>query len=119
MALMCGMAGLTSLHQRPMGEILADPTLRTTFEEIVRECEEVARARGVPLLESFHEGRLRYAQGIDPAAMSSMSRDLARGRRVELETFNGTIVRMGAELGVDVPQNAAVYDGIRAVLTRR
>ncbi len=114
MALMCGMAGLTTLHQWPMGEILGDPGLRAAFEEIVRECELVARAHGVPLPDAFLEGRMQYADRIDPAAMSSMSRDFTRGRRIELETFNGAVVRMGAELGIDVPQNAAVYEGIRA-----
>lgn len=116
MALMCGMAGLTTLHQRPMGEILGEPELRATFIGIVEECERVARARDVPLPESFAEGRLRYAEGIDPAAMSSMSRDFARGKRIELETFNGAVVRMGAELGIAVPHNAAVYEGIRAAV---
>jgi len=114
MALMCGMAGLTTLHQRPMGEILANPDLRWMFEEIVGECERVARGSGVPLPENFVESRVRYAERIDPAAMSSMSRDFARGRPIELETFNGAIVRMGAELGINVPANAAVYSGIRA-----
>ena len=116
MTLMCGMAGLTTLCQRPMGEILGDPSLREAFELILRECETVARARGVPLPDDFVDVRLRYAERIDPTAMSSMSRDFARGRSIELDTFNGAIVRMGAELGVDVPQNAAVYDGIRAEL---
>jgi 2-dehydropantoate 2-reductase len=116
MTLMCGMAGLTTLYQRPMGEILGDPSLREAFELILRECEAVARSRGVPLPDDFVDARLRYAEGIDPAAMSSMSRDFARGRSIELDTFNGAIVRMGAELGIDVPQNAAVYDGIRAKL---
>lgn len=114
MALMCGMAGLTTLHQRSMGEILGDPGLRATFEEIMSECERVAIARGVPLPDGFAEKRIRYAEGIDPAAMSSMSRDFARGRPIELETFNGAIVRMGAELGIAVPVNESVYEGIRA-----
>ncbi len=113
MALMCGMAGLTTLHQRPMGEILGDPELRETFTEIVRECEIVARAAGVPLPDNFVDGRLAYADRIDPKAMSSMSRDLARGRRIELETFNAAIVRMGAELGIDVHTNEGVFEGIR------
>lgn len=115
MALMCGMAGLTTLHQRPMGEILMNPDLRWVFTEILGECGSVARSRGVPLPDDFVAQRLRYADRIDPAAMSSMSRDLARGRRIELETFNGAIVRLGAELGIAVPQNRAVYDGIRAL----
>jgi 2-dehydropantoate 2-reductase len=113
MALMCGMAGLTSLHQRPLGEILADSDLRATFESIVAECETVARAKGVPLREAFAADRMAYADRIAPESMSSMSRDLARGRRIELETFNGTIVRMGAELGIPVPYNAEVYAQLR------
>jgi 2-dehydropantoate 2-reductase len=114
MALMCGMAGLTTLHQRPMGEILGDPKLRATFEAIVGECDAIARARGVPLPGDFVVQRMGYASRIDPAAMSSMSRDFARGRRIELETFNGAVVRMGAECEIDVPANRAVYDGIVA-----
>lgn len=114
MSLMCGMAGLTTLHQRPMGEILGDKDLRASFVAIVGECDAVARGRGVPLPDGFVESRMTYGGGIDPAAMSSMSRDFARGRPIELETFNGAIVRMGAELGLDVPVNTAVYKGIRA-----
>ncbi len=112
MALMCGMAGLTTLHQKPMGEILGSPELRETFEAIVHECYDVACAKGVPLDDAFVSKRMHYASGIDPAAMSSMSRDFARGRNIELETFNGAMVRMGAETGVAVPRNREVYEGI-------
>jgi 2-dehydropantoate 2-reductase len=97
-----------------MGEILGDRDLRASFVGIVQECEAVARARGVPLPDDFAEARMVYADRIDPTAMSSMSRDFARGRPIELDTFNGAIVRMGAELGLDVPTNASVYEGIRA-----
>ncbi len=113
MSLMCGMAGLTTLLQRPMGEILGDQELRGRFEAIVRECEAIARAKDVPLSKDFVSDRMGYADRIDPGAMSSMSRDFARGKRIELETFNGAIVRMGAELGMDVTANTAVYEGIR------
>lgn len=111
MALMCAMAGLTTLHQLRMGEIVGGE-LRATFEEIVRECETVARAMGVTLPPDFVGKRLHYADRIDPEAMSSMSRDAARGKRIELDTFNGAIVRMGAEIGIEVPANRAVYDAI-------
>jgi 2-dehydropantoate 2-reductase len=114
MSLMCGMAGLTTLYQRPMGELLGDPSTREEFEAIVGECFAVARAKDVPLGDDFVAKRMGYAAGIDPAAMSSMSRDFARGRNIEIETFNGAMVRMGAELGIDVPRNRAVYEGIKA-----
>ena len=38
-----------------------------------------------------------------------MQLDLERGRRLELEWLNGEVVRLGAELGVETPENAAVY----------
>ena len=114
MALMCGMAGLTTLHGKPMGEILGDPSLRRLFVQIVRECEAVARTKGIELPADFVDDRMRYAENIDSSAMSSMSRDFARGKRIEVDTFNGAIVRMGAELGVRTPRNADVYDEIRA-----
>lgn len=114
MSLMCGMAGLTTLYQRPMGELLGDPSIRSEFEVIVGECFAVARALGVPLSNDFVGKRMGYAAGIDPSAMSSMSRDFARGRKIEIETFNGAIVRMGAEAGIDVPRNRAVYEAIKA-----
>jgi len=117
MALMCAMAGLTSLHQKPMGELLGDGRLRDTFETIVAECWLVATKSGVPLADDFVRERMRYASGIDPGAMSSMSRDLKRGKRIELETFNGTIVRMGKELGVPVPENKLVYEALREKIT--
>jgi 2-dehydropantoate 2-reductase len=82
--------------------------------QIVRECEAVARAKGIDLPADFVDDRMWYAESVDPAAMSSMSRDFARGKRIEADTFNGAIVRMGAELGVRTPRNADVYDAIRA-----
>ena len=118
MTLMCGMAGLTTLYQRPMGEILGEGSTREEFVAIFRECERVARAKDVHLPDDFIEQRIAYAENIDPAAMSSMSRDFARGRRIEIESFNGCVVRMGAELGIDVPANRAVYDGILAAASR-
>jgi 2-dehydropantoate 2-reductase len=115
MALMCAMAGLTTLHQRPIGEILGGE-LRGTFEAIVRECEAVARASGVDLPDDFVAKRMMYADRIDPAAMSSMSRDFARGKPIELDTFNGAIVRIAAHEGLDVPANRATRDAILAKL---
>lgn len=119
MALMCGMAGLTTLHQRPMGEILTDPSLRSDFECIVRECESVARARGVVLPADFFDDRLTYASRIEPESMSSMSRDFVRGRRIELDTFNGALVRMAREAAIEVPRNEAVNEQLSAATSDR
>ncbi|HVE91869.1 MAG TPA: 2-dehydropantoate 2-reductase [Actinomycetota bacterium] len=118
MALICAMGGLTTLYDQPMGPILSDPHGRATFRTVVEEVEAVGRARGVPLPAGLVEDRLAYAGTVDPQATSSMSRDLRRGKRVEVDHLNGAIVRMGAELGVPVPVNTAVYAGIRLAASK-
>lgn len=113
MALICAMAGLTTLYRSPIGPILADVAARATFRRLVEEVEAVGRAKGVPLPDGFAEERMRYADGIDPGATSSMSRDLLRGKRLELDALNGWIVEAGRDLGVPVPLNDAVVAGVR------
>ena len=50
---------------------------------------------------------------VAPTAQSSMLVDLLHGRRLELESLNGAIVRLGRELGVPTPLNFAVYAALK------
>jgi 2-dehydropantoate 2-reductase len=42
-----------------------------------------------------------------------MAYDLAAGRRLELETLNGTVVRLGREQGIPTPCNFAIYAALK------
>jgi 2-dehydropantoate 2-reductase len=42
-----------------------------------------------------------------------MLHDLLAGRRLELESLNGTVVRLGRERGVPTPLNFAIYAALR------
>jgi len=52
--------------------------------------------------------------GLPPAAHGSMLQDLKMGRRLELESLNGTVVRLGQELGIPTPLNFAIYAALKA-----
>jgi len=39
--------------------------------------------------------------------------DLAVGKRLELESLNGTVVRLGQEHGIPTPLNFAVYAALK------
>jgi 2-dehydropantoate 2-reductase len=41
--------------------------------------------------------------------MPGVLQDLRTGRRLELESLNGAVVRLGQEVGVPTPLNFAVY----------
>ena len=61
-----------------------------------------------------HAGQmLQFFQSSDPAIRGSLSYDLAAGRRLEIETLNGTVVRLGREHGVPTPANFAVYAALK------
>ena len=42
-------------------------------------------------------------------ATSSTAQDIARGKRTEIDSLNGYIVRRGAELGVPTPANQTLH----------
>jgi Ketopantoate reductase PanE/ApbA C terminal len=49
----------------------------------------------------------------EPGARGSLYHDLAVGRRLELESLNGEVVRRGREYDVSTPLNFAIYAALR------
>ncbi len=107
------MAGATAFYRAPIGEIRDDPERWARLEAMVRETAAVGRAKGVALAEDAAEGPHAFVRKLPPAKKSSMQHDLERGRRLELEWLNGEVVRLGAELGVPTPENAAVFEALK------
>jgi 2-dehydropantoate 2-reductase len=67
----------------------------------------------VALPDGVVERTLRDFEGRDPTIRGSLYYDLAAGRRLEIETLNGTVVRLGRERGVPTPANFAVYAALK------
>jgi 2-dehydropantoate 2-reductase len=95
-------SGLTAAARSPIGEVVGDPDLLQTLEAALGEAVAVARARGIPIPDSFAED-VRAYKALAPGTKSSMLEDLERGRRLELPWLSGAVVRFGAELGVPTP----------------
>ena len=113
-------AGLTSACRRRIGDLLGEPGYREVLVEAMREIESVGRAKGINLDEAVVGQTMEYVEGAVKDITASMHLDLERGRRLELEIFNGAVVRMGRETGVATPVNDLLYlvlkphvDGVR------
>ena len=102
-------AGLTSACRRRIGELLGEPGYREVLVGAMREIEAVGRARGINLDETVVDQTMEYVEGAVKDITASMHLDLERGRRLELEIFNGAVVRMGREVGVATPVNDMLY----------
>jgi len=109
----CAFSGLTALTRLPIGPVRSDPDTRRLLRGCMSEVEAVARARGVQLPQDIVAAQLAFSDRLLPEMRSSLQRDLERGHRLELETLNGTVVRLGAELGVDVPINSFIYAALK------
>ncbi|HEY8552655.1 MAG TPA: 2-dehydropantoate 2-reductase [Thermaerobacter sp.] len=107
------MGGMTAVANRPLGAVLGDPDGRQVYERMVREAVVVARAAGVDLPADAFEQVMATTMGMDPGMTSSMQRDLAARRPVEVDALCGAVVRYGRRYGVDTPCQQAVAAAIR------
>jgi 2-dehydropantoate 2-reductase len=105
-----GMAALTRL---PLGPMLACHETRAMQREVILEIVAVARARGVPIPAESVERIANMADTLPPEARPSLLEDLVAGRRLELESTIGTVVRTGLEFGVPTPMNTAIYAALK------
>lgn len=104
-----GLANMTTALRLPVGAFRADPDIRAMYLRTMQEVVAVAAAKDVALKDGFAEDRLAFVDTIAPGMRASMSVDLERGNRLELDWLTGRVVSLGREFGIPVPMNEAVY----------
>lgn len=109
-------ASLNSLTRKPAGVCFHDPDLLALAHAGFAEGAAVAKAMGITLPEDIVEQHLQNHQKFPPGMYASMYHDLARGRRLELDSLSGLIVRQGRELGVPTPFHAMAYACLKPYL---
>jgi 2-dehydropantoate 2-reductase len=92
------------------GRILSDPSWRSDFYGAVAETLAVARAEGAEVKPSHVDDVLA---GSPDTMRSSLAKDLAAGRPVELNGIAGPIIHGGAKHGIPVPTTAKLMKIIR------
>jgi len=105
----CAFNPVSALGQAKYGTIVQHPLTREVLRRIVEETVAVGTASGVRFPDSDLLGSV-FELGIAMSeATSSTAQDLARGKRTEIDSLNGYVVRRGAELGVDTPVNQTLH----------
>jgi 2-dehydropantoate 2-reductase len=104
--------GMTALTRLTLGEILAVPAAKEMLSDAMRETDAIGRKRGVNLPVNFVEQIFNILKSYDNNSRSSLYHDLVNGRRMEVEAFSGTIIRLGKELNIPTPVHRAIYAGL-------
>jgi 2-dehydropantoate 2-reductase len=134
LAINCTITTLGALTGETLGQMLADPAVRRLFLRIYGEVVETAEGLGVKLEKVAADPKLLYlAVGSSwPKRMikdllvrmvgrkyaklrSSSLQSLERGRRTEVESLNGYVVRQAARIGLAVPCNEALVRMIHEI----
>jgi 2-dehydropantoate 2-reductase len=102
-------AGFTGAARLHVGPLRSDPFIREQYFSACREIEQVARAEGVPVADNMMEKIGTYVDGIPGTMRSSLLIDLSQGKKIEVETLLGSVVRRAQRAGVPAPVNATLY----------
>jgi len=115
-----------------LGEMLAGRKNRTLFIEVIREAVAVGDAMEISIPPGAG-GKLDYYKFLAPGPLSGLKRHLTiriigmkypklkssslqsleRGRKTEVDNYNGYIAAKGMELGVNTPVNKQLTDMVR------
>ncbi len=106
------LAGAACFYRCSAGELLAVPERRRMLEALTAETIAVGEAKGIALEPEIEVEVLRKLQAFPAEMKPSMLHDLEAGRRLELDWLNGTVARLGQELGVETPANAEVIEAL-------
>ncbi|MFQ5897201.1 MAG: ketopantoate reductase family protein [Candidatus Methylomirabilia bacterium] len=109
----CTVTGLT------VGEVIASPEAWSITEALVREAFAVAQAKKIVLPYDDPVRWVREFASKMPRARPSMLQDMEAGRRTEIDSINGGVVREAEALGVPVPVNRVMCSLVRTMETGR
>jgi 2-dehydropantoate 2-reductase len=103
------LAGVTASCRERIGILIDRPEYEQLLAETMKEIESVARAKGINLDGDVVSKALDYVKTSAKDIVASMHTDLDLGRRLELESLTGVVVRLAKEEGLNIPLNNLLY----------
>lgn len=110
----CALNALTAVTGLRAGEIYRTPEVMELLGKVVDEILLVVARKGIKLLEAdpkkkiIEHCRLRYNK-------PSMMQHIEQGRRTEIDSINGALVREGKALGLSLPYNETIVALIKGL----
>jgi 2-dehydropantoate 2-reductase len=108
-AFVVSVGGVGAVTRAPIGQERSHPATRAMIESAIREIVTVGQASGVKIGEDVVEKSMSFVDTLPAQGSASLQRDLAAGRPSELEAWNGAVVRIGRQLGLETPIHAFIH----------
>lgn len=108
-------SALTGALQVPLGFIVSDGYAWTLCRRLIREAVDVAAGMGMEFDYGAKVAEVKAVCENSPNGLTSIYSDLKNGRKSEVDTISGSIVRAGDKCGVPAPSHAFLVDLIHAM----
>lgn len=112
------LSALTGVLQVPMGFIADNDHAWNIAKKLIHEAVEVAHGLGLKADEAEITEKVRLTSINSPEGITSICADLKNGRRTEVNTISGSVVRAAEKCGVPAPTHELMVELIRAMEDR-
>lgn len=102
-------SAIGALTRASIGEMIASPVIKEIMHKTSEEIVKIAKAKSIDLPNNIIEKQFQLIDSQPYETTSSLQRDMMEGKPSELEAQNGTIIKMGKELGIPTPVNSFIY----------
>lgn len=109
------LSAVTGILQVEMGYIAANEHAWHLTACLIREAAAVARGLGLCADDEEIMARVKQTSQMSPHGCTSIRADLQNGRKTEVDTISGSVVRAAAKCGVPVPSHEFVVALIHAL----
>lgn len=112
------LSALTGVLQVPMGFIAGNGHAWCIARRLIHEAAEVAHGLGLEADEEEITEKVRQTSLNSPEGITSICADLRDGRRTEVGTISGSVVRASQKCGVPAPTHELIVELVHAMEER-
>lgn len=101
-------AALTTYLNTDFRSLVWDADKKPLYLEIMQELFKISEAEGIGLYDGIIDDMLKYGGSLPAGSTSSMNSDYLAGKKTEIDTLIGVVLKLGKKHGVATP----VYDKV-------
>ena len=109
------LSAVTGILQVPMGFIAQNSYAWQMTQQLVHEAITVAQKLGLTFDEETMLQRIRETSAQNPDGLTSLYADLHAGRKTEVDTISGSVLRAAAKVHVPVPTHTFLVAMVHAL----
>ena len=113
------LSAVTAVLNVKMGFIAEDPHALALSMQLLHEAVEVAHAMGLEADEEHLQQEIIETSKRVPDGVTSICADLSKGRKTEVDTISGSVVRAAKKCGVAVPAHEFLVNMVHAMENRK